>query len=184
MCYNLSWFLQTRSTRAPAITKQGDIKMMNFSLRDYVRQAMIASIYVVLVFAFAPISYESLQFRVAEILVIIVLFDKKAIVGLTIGCFVANLFSPMLVFDLTFGTAATFITLLLMIKTRNVYVALLYPSIINAVIVGYALSIAFETPYLINMASVFIGEFVVTFIVGLPLYILLNQHEGFKSLFE
>ena len=92
--------------------------------------------------------------------------------------------APCWFFDLTFGTAATFITLLLMIKTRNVYVALLYPSIINAVIVGYALSIAFETPYLINMASVFIGEFVVTFIVGLPLYILLNQHEGFKSLFE
>ncbi|MFA7376134.1 MAG: QueT transporter family protein [Acholeplasmataceae bacterium] len=158
--------------------------MFNFTLRDYIRQAMIASIYVVLVFLFQPISYESLQFRIAELLVIIVLFDHKSIVGLTIGCFVANLFSPLLVYDLTFGTFATFLTLLLMIKTKNLYVRLLYPSLINALIVGFALTLAFETPYLLNMGSVFIGQFVVTYVIGLPLYLILNQNTGFKSLFH
>lgn len=157
--------------------------MFNFTLRDYIRQAMIAAIYVVLVFLFQPISFESIQFRVAEILVIIILFDRKSIVGLTLGCFVANLFSPMLVYDLTFGTFATFLTLLLMMKTRNIYLKFLYPSLINALIVGYSLTLAFETPYLLNMASVFIGQFVVTAIIGYPLYLILNRNRGFKSLF-
>ncbi len=71
-----------------------------------------------------------------------------------------------------------------MIKTKNLYVRLLYPSLINALIVGFALTLAFETPYLLNMGSVFIGQFVVTYVIGLPLYLILNQNTGFKSLFH
>jgi uncharacterized membrane protein len=161
--------------------------MFHFTLKDWIKQSLIASLYVVLVLAFIPISFREIQFRVAEILLIVVFFDKKAIVGITLGTFVANLMSPagpLLPFDLTLGVLATFLSVLSLAYIKNKYIALLAPSIFNGLLVGLSLYLALDVPLLLGISTVAFGEFVVTYVVGLPLYKILSQNTGFKSLFE
>lgn len=161
--------------------------MFHFTLKDWIRQAFIGALYVVLVLVFAPISYLEIQFRIAELLLIIVLFDKKAIVGITAGTFIANLFtpaSPMLPYDLTLGVLATVLSLIALRTIKIKYLAFLAPAIFNGLLVGLSLYLALDLPLILSMISVFIGEFVVTYVFGLPLYKVLDKHTGFKSLFE
>ncbi|MCV2232127.1 QueT transporter family protein [Paracholeplasma manati] len=160
--------------------------MFHFTLKDWIRQSLIAALYVVLVLLFLPISFGEIQFRVAELLLIVVFFDKKAVLGLTVGTFVANLYSPgpQLPFDLTLGVLATCLSVVSMVWIKNKYIALLMPTLFNGIIVGYILHIVWGLPLLLTMLYVAIGEFGVTYVVGLPVYKILNKHTGFKSLFE
>lgn len=160
--------------------------MFHFTLKDWIKQSLIAALYVILVLLFLPISFGEIQFRVAELLLIIVFFDKKAILGLTMGTFVANMYSPgpQLPFDLTLGVLATFLSVYAMVMIKNKYIALLAPTLFNGIIVGYILNVVWDLPLLLTMLYVAIGEFGITYIVGMPLYQLLNRHAGFKSLFE
>lgn len=150
--------------------------MKKFTIIDLVRQSTIAAIYVILVLMFHWLSFEDIQIRIAELLLILVLFDKKSIYGLTVGVVIANLFSPLLLYDLVFGVSATIITLILMILLKKwPYVALLVPSLVNAPIIGLMLYLALGLPFLISAISVFIGEFIITYIIGLPVYYLLKR---------
>ena len=160
--------------------------MLHFTLKDWIRQSLVAALYAVLVLLFIPISFGDIQFRVAELLLILVFFDKKSVVGLTVGTFVANLYSPgpQLPFDLTLGVLATFLSVYAMVFIKNKYIALLAPTLFNGIIVGFILNIVWDLPLFLTMGYVAIGEFAVTYMVGLPLYKLLNKHTGFKSLFE
>lgn len=151
---------------------------MKLTLLDLVRQSVIASIYVLMVFAFQFLSFEAIQFRVAEILLILVFFDKKSVIGLTIGIFIANLFSPMLPYDMTFGVLATLLSLASLILLRKwPYIALLLPAIINGLIVGLILYLALGLPYIASAFYVFIGELTVVYIFGLPIYYILKKIE-------
>jgi uncharacterized membrane protein len=55
--------------------------------------AMIAAIYVLLTYIFAPLSFNFIQFRVSEVLTVLPFFTPLAIPGLFIGTLLANLFS-------------------------------------------------------------------------------------------
>ena len=48
-----------------------------------------------------------------------------------LGCFIANLFSPLGWYDLVFGVAATAIAVLPMFYVKNIFVAALLPVITN-----------------------------------------------------
>lgn len=156
---------------------------MKFSILDLLRQAIIAALYVLLVFVFQAFSFGEVQFRVAEVLLILIFFDKKSVIGLTLGVFVANLFSPMLAFDLSFGVFATVLSVFLMIITRKwPYIALIFPSVVNGIIIGLGLYFVLKVPIYVSIPSVFLGEFVVTYLVGLPLYYTLKRIR-FESLY-
>ena len=53
--------------------------------------AMIAAIYVVLTFVFAPISFGEVQIRIAEMLTVLPVFTPAAIPGLFVGCLIGNI---------------------------------------------------------------------------------------------
>jgi uncharacterized membrane protein len=55
---------------------------------------MVAAIYVVLTVGIAPLSFGPIQFRVSEVLKVLVLFDPFLCLGIGLGTFVANLASP------------------------------------------------------------------------------------------
>jgi uncharacterized membrane protein len=44
----------------------------------YLKNAMIASIYVVLLYVFQFLSFELVQFRIAELLLVLILFNSKS----------------------------------------------------------------------------------------------------------
>ncbi len=71
---------------------------------------MVAALYAVLTWVFAPISYGSLQLRVSELLKPLVIWEPHLIPAFVLGNFLANLRSPMsLPWELTFMPFANFV---------------------------------------------------------------------------
>lgn len=167
--------------------KQNRENIMNKRLiYTFTTQAMLATVYVVLVYAFQFLSFEKIQFRIAELLIIFVFFDKKSIIGLTIGTFVANwLFSPFGILDALVGSLATIIGLvLLIIFNKHKLVALIFPAISNAIIIGLMISILDQIPFVPIAIWVFIGEAVVLYVLGFPMYKVLKDHPFFIETFH
>ena len=94
--------------------------MNNKKVQLIVMNAMIGAAYAVLTILISPIAYGAVQMRLTEIIVLLACYNKKFIPGLTIGCLLANLASPMGLYDICFGTAATLIACLGMYYVKNV----------------------------------------------------------------
>ena len=139
-----------------------------------VRTAIVAALYAVLTFAMAPISYGMIQFRLSEVMTLLAFINPVYIVGLTLGTLIANIASQLGMMDMIFGTLATFISVFLVSKTKNIWLASLWPSIVNGVIIGtmlYALGFVPEGfGIMAAIGFVFLGEFVVVTLIGVPLY--------------
>ena len=80
--------------------------MRNKNAAFLTQAAMIAAIYVVLTYVFAPISFGEIQVRIAEALTILPLFTPAAVPGLFIGCLVGNIIGGALLPDIVFGSIA------------------------------------------------------------------------------
>ena len=143
-----------------------------------VRQAIVAGLYVALTLLNFNFSYGNIQFRIAEVLVFLCFFKKDYIIGLTLGCFIANLFSPMLLYDISFGTLATLLSCILIAYSKNIFVSGIYPVVFNGVLVGLELYLAFELPFVISMLEVAAGELVVM-IVGSIIFFFLQKNKYF-----
>jgi uncharacterized membrane protein len=59
------------------------------------RTALIAAAYAALTYAFAWMSYEQIQFRISEVLVLFAFIEPRYGLGLVLGCILANLASPL-----------------------------------------------------------------------------------------
>ena len=118
------------------------MNMKNLSVRRLVRCAVIAAVYVVVCLVLAPFSYGAVQVRVAEALCLLPVFGAEYIVGVTLGCFLANLLGSTVVVDVVFGTLATLLACLVTYKLRDIRVkglaipASLPPVAFNMIIVG------------------------------------------------
>ena len=97
--------------------------------------AMIASIYVVLTFIFAPISFGEVQIRIAEMLTVLPIFTPAAIPGLFVGCIIGNIAGGALLPDIIFGSIATLIGAVgtYMLKKLPKLIAVLPPIVANTV---------------------------------------------------
>ena len=145
--------------------------------------AAITAIYAVLTLSLGFISYGPIQFRVAEIMMLLAFLDKGYIVGLTLGCFLANVIGPYGVPDIIFGTLATFISASMIYITRKLgkqnkstlVIASLWPTVINSIVVGLMLNVFFGFPLILSMIQVGFGEFVVVTIVGVPFFCFLMK---------
>lgn len=157
--------------------------MNNNLTSKIVKSALIAAIYAVLTIILAPISYGPVQFRISEILVLLAFIDPVYIIGLTLGCLISNLFGGYGLMDIIFGTLATFLSVTAIsitakyIKSNlvSLIISSLWPTIFNAIIVGWTISVVSELPMLITMLQVGIGEFVVVTIVGVPVFKLISD---------
>ena len=81
--------------------------MRNNTVKVLTIQALIAAIYVVLTVAIAPFSYGAIQLRISESLSQLVVFSKKYWFPITLGVAIANIFSPLGIVDVFFGTLGT-----------------------------------------------------------------------------
>lgn len=171
------------------------MKTNKLSVARLVRCAVIAAVYVVLCLALAPFSYGAVQVRIAEALCLLPVFGAEYIVGVTLGCFLANLLGSTVI-DVVFGTLATLLACLVTYKLRNVRVkglaipASLPPVVFNMLIVG-----AFEITFFFsdaaptvalaafNAVAVGIGEIISCTVVGVALVKLVESNEGLKRIF-
>lgn len=158
--------------------------MKNIKLQDLIFQSMIAATYVVLTLVFKEISFDIIQFRISEILIVLVLFSPKHLIGVTIGCLIANIFSPMATLDVPFGTLATLLAGGLMIIFKRKSWTIIFPTIVNGFIIGLMLWFAFDHPYWLAVGQVALGEFVITIVFGLPLYLFLKNSTELRKILE
>lgn len=146
--------------------------------------AVTAAIYVVLTVAISPLSYGIVQFRFSEMLMLLCCYDKKYCPALTLGCFMANIFSTVGAVDMLFGTLATLLAALCMCKVRNVWLASLFPTLFNGLIVGMELNLIYKEPFLISAGSVALGEFVVVTVIGVPIYLLMMKNKKIAGIMK
>lgn len=153
---------------------------MNSKVKQIARLSIVCAMYVVLTIV-NPFSYDVVQFRISEILMFLVCFRKEYAISLILGCLISNLFSPILLYDITFGTLATALACLFMILCKNMYVSTIFPILTNGLIVSLELTLAFETSYLVNVFWVSLGETVVM-AIGLIIFIALKKKQFFLEL--
>ena len=156
---------------------------MNKTTRNVVYGGIVACLYAVLTLmpGLNSLAYGPIQFRVSELLTILPLFTASAVPGLAIGCVAANMASPMIL-DMVFGTLATLFSAYCTYKLRkHKKIALMMPVVFNAVIIGTMLSFFYSDTavslklVLINMFKVGAGEFVICFVIGYPLSLILEK---------
>jgi uncharacterized membrane protein len=146
-------------------------------LNYLVRVAMIAAIYVVLNIIFFLISYGPIQVRIAEALAVLPFIDPSAIIGLFIGCILANVYGPVGAVDIIGGSLCTLIAAYLTSKMKNPKLAPLPPVLINAFGVSIYLHLLFDLPYWINVLYIGVGQVIACYILGYPLLILLIKNK-------
>ena len=156
--------------------------MKKINIKDIVMYASVAAIYVVLTWLFGSLSYGPIQFRISEVLVLLCFFNKKYFTSLTLGCLISNLMSPNSL-DILFGTLATMISLFFICKSKNLFIASLYPVIFNGLIVALELTVFSGiydwNLYLFYASTVALGEFVCVSIVGVILFTFLKGNKDF-----
>lgn len=165
--------------------------MQNVRIRNIAYGAVIAALYTAcsLLPGVSAISYGPIQFRIAEALMLLCLFSPSAVVGVTLGCFLANLFTPFgaNMFDLVFGTGATLLAALTLYLGRkffqkNIWLAPLPVTLFNALIVGSYLPLLLtDEPMAVwyCMLTVGLGELAVCYVLGLPLAKLAEKKNFF-----
>ena len=154
---------------------------MNNSRREIIRDicvnGIIAATYAALTIAIAPLSYGAIQFRFSEILVLLCFFNKKHTIGLTLGCLLANCFSPTASLDILFGTVATLIACVGIMFSKHLIVAIWFPVISNAFIIAWELSF-FAEPYWFSALTVGLGELAVM-VAAYIIYMFLKRNKTF-----
>ena len=147
-----------------------------------VKSAGVAALYAVLTLLLPVASYGPIQFRFSEILVLLVFYNKRFIPGLVLGCAIANLFSPMMLFDVVFGTLSSYIAFILMQRAKNLYVASIFPVLLVSVpAIGTWLYLASDEVFVVLLMQFMLSEFVMVSIIGVMLFKVLEKNEGFMS---
>lgn len=164
--------------------------------------ALYAAATLVALLLLQGLAWGPVQFRVSEAVCVAALLTPAAVPGLTVGCVVANLIALVIngtgflgLFDVVFGSLATCAGAAWCYKMRRLpKIALLGPVIANALIVPAYLPIvlsgmgfytipftnislegAYLFMYLFGVVSTGIGEALVMYVLGLPLYSALAQ---------
>ena len=139
------------------------------------RMGITAGLYATLTVLLAPISYGQFQVRVSECLTLLPLVFPETVVGLTVGCLIANFFGNGIL-DVIFGTLATLVSSLLILligkfiknKGLKIFLSALCVSVINAVVIPftYLALTELKTLYFINAGWIFLGEAVSSGVLG------------------
>ncbi|NLY47172.1 MAG: QueT transporter family protein [Tissierella sp.] len=146
------------------------------STKRLVRGAAVAAIYAVLTLTLP--AYSSLQFRLSEVLTLLAYYNPFYILPLTVGCAIANIASPFGIIDVVFGSLASFLALTAMSKTKNIYLASIWPAFFSFII---GLEIMFLSAEPVNFflitGQIMLSEFVVVTIIGVPIMKYLEKKE-------
>lgn len=157
--------------------------MSKRNLKSMMINIMVAAVYTAISFAVPVLSFGPLQIRFAEVLCILAIFDKKYILGVSLGCLLTNYIGAMMGLnllgyaDVIFGTFATYVSVEFIWRLRHVkykgfpLLSMLMPCVVNGVIIGAELAwvifpSSFLSAWIIQGFYVFMGEFVACVVIG------------------
>lgn len=158
--------------------------MNKFEVKDLSRQAIVAALYVAITLSISPIASGPIQFRISEVMNLLAFYNPMNAIGVVIGVFISNMFSPLGAADLIFGTLHSAISLYFISKSKNLWIASIWPAVF-AFIIGYELSViaGFGT-IAIMTAQVMLSEIIIMTIIGVPLFKLLEKNKNFLDSIE
>lgn len=155
------------------------------------RAAMIGALYVTLTWLSSLLGLSSgpIQLRLAEALCVLPFFMPEASVGLTVGCFLANLLTGSIWADVLFGTLATLIGALGTYAMRRFrgkvrFLSLIPPILSNSIIVPFVLKYAYglEDGWLFLIGGVAAGELLSVGVLGSILMLGLEKYSQGRRL--
>lgn len=148
-----------------------------------IKTIIIAAVYCVLtLFVFKDISYGVHQFRIAECMIGLAFFEPCTLTGVTLGCFVANIFGPATFYDAIIGTCATGIGIYAMKwwaeRQGKPALGMFLYAFMNAFMVALELSymnIGEGIPMMTIFLWVMIGELVCAVVGGMIVYFIVGR---------
>lgn len=156
---------------------------MKLTVKDIAYNGIVASLYVVLTLLTYNFSFGFIQFRIAEVLVLLCFFRKDFVIGLSVGCLIANLFSSISPIDTLIGTLATVISCLCVCYCKLLLFSLFIPAVINGVFIGLEIYLFTQTSHSLffYISTVAFGEIVVL-LFGYLFVLLIRKQNGFYKL--
>ncbi|WP_282802496.1 QueT transporter family protein [Secundilactobacillus kimchicus] len=161
---------------------------------DMTRVAIVTALYVVITMVFASLSYGPVQFRVAELLNLLALYNKRYVVAVALGVGISNALGPLGPIDVIWGALSTFVTMLILY-----YVAQHIRTYANKLVAGVVIvtlsmvTIAAELPIVLHMSfwgtfwmnwlTVGAGELVVL-VAGAMFFWILNQQVNLHRILD
>lgn len=143
--------------------------MRNKNVTILTQAAIIAALYVILTMMANALGIANypIQVRFSEALCILPFFTVAAIPGLTVGCFLANFLTGAMLWDILFGTLATFLGAVGTYLLRKHKVLMLFPPVIaNAVIIPFVLRYGYGITWELNGVDWAILHFAITIGIG------------------
>ena len=157
------------------------LKTKNNKLLCLTKAAIVAALYVAVTLLLAPISYGNMQIRLSEIFNNLAVFNKRYVWALTLGCAIANFFSPLGIVDVVFGSLETFLmtglSYLLSKKVKSIPVKLTITVIICTLMtwmVALELKYVDHLPFWPTYLAVAVGEFI-SMVIGAIIFDILSK---------
>lgn len=160
--------------------------------QQLISNGIIAALYVILTITppFNSFAYLGIQFRVSEALLLLVFFRKDYLIAIVVGTFIANVFGPLGSFvwiDAIIGSFITFLAGYLLGRSKVFVMGMIFPVVFNALYLAIFLPIALELPLTWPVMSGFglsvaLGQIVVLYGLGFPLYWIFRRNPYFLRL--
>ena len=156
---------------------------MNKRVKHICHAALIAALYVLLTYIAAAMGLSSgvIQVRFSEALCVLPYFTPAAIPGVTVGCLLANMMTGCAVWDIVFGTLATFIGAILARVLRKTKWLVPLPSVLaNMIAIPPILMFVYgaDDAYPFLLLTVGLGEVISIYGIGMLLLFALNKRKG------
>jgi uncharacterized membrane protein len=147
-------------------------------IKKLTRSALIASLYVLLVFVFQGVSFGPIQIRVAEALTVLPILFPEAVSGIFVGVLLSNILGGMGMWDILGGSLISLVAAMITYKYRESWVAYAAPIVLNAVFVSLYLRFVFQLPmsYWFMVLTVGAGQAVAVLGLGIPLIKQLKKY--------
>src|SRR3954464_8829197 len=161
------------------------------NVQGIVVNGIIAALYIAVSALIQPFGFTNVQFRVSEMFNHLIVFNKKYIYGIVLGVLLANLFfSPMVPYDLVFGTGQSILALLITIFStryiKGIWARMFFNTFVftfTMFIIAFELKLALGFPFLFTWLTTAAGELVVM-AVGAPIMYMVNKRVRFDKVIE
>ena len=154
-------------------------------LKNLAFAGVTAALYALLTISGGAISFGPVQFRFSEALCLLPLLFPETSIGLTLGCFVANLLGGYGPWDVFLGTLATLIGSvgtflcgkLLKNEILRIVGGVFCPVVANALVIPvvFVLTSSAQYAYFIEVLIMFASELGAVGVLGVTLYLALKK---------
>lgn len=168
-------------------TRRSTIMLTNKKTKFLTTTAIIAALYVAITLTFGVFSFGVIQFRLGEMFNHLVVFNKKYIIPVAIGCAIANLFSPLGMIDVIVGTSQTGLMLsvayLIYRKVNSIKVRMVVNTVVCSLmmfVIAWELVYIYGLPFWGTYITVAIGELISMSFGGVVIY-KIQKHLDFTK---